>query len=106
MHNDDLILNAQEMLEHVSGMPLTYMGASDTPPADAGIGSVYINTTDNTSYVLADDWIGMGSISVDYGYNRPQEVKLVLATCDCCGAPLNGDRCEYCGSTYRRVYVD
>lgn len=27
-------------------------------------------------------------------------LKPELAICECCGAPLEGNKCEYCGSTY------
>lgn len=35
--------------------------------------------------------------------NSEPEVRYLkpeLAICECCGAPLHGDKCEYCGSTY------
>lgn len=38
----------------------------------------------------------------DYGisYDWPEPTKPYLAVCECCGAPLKGTQCEYCGSTY------
>lgn len=35
--------------------------------------------------------------------NSEPEVRYLkpeLAICECCGAPLEGNKCEYCGSTY------
>ncbi len=36
----------------------------------------------------------------DISYNWPEPTRPYLTICECCGAPLHGDKCEYCGSTY------
>ena len=36
-----------------------------------------------------------GTYESEIKYLKPE-----LAVCECCGAPLKGNKCEYCGSTY------
>ncbi len=68
-------------------------------PHDTSIGTIclkkdnlYINTQQDNA-----QWEILGTV------NSEPEVKYLkpeLAICECCGAPLHGDKCEYCGSTY------
>ena len=89
MHNDDL-----------STSILSFMGTVDCLPTDAQNGSIVITSTTQTPYVRLDSqWIEIGPTTISsppvIEYLKPE-----LAVCECCGAPLKGDKCEYCGSTY------
>jgi len=53
--------------------------------------SININTEPNPQ------WSSLPTIN---GKPTIEYLKPELATCKCCGAPLHGNRCEYCGSTY------
>ena len=42
---------------------------------------------------------------IDLGRTFPQDIceeKTVAQTCQKCGAPLRNNKCEYCGTEYRR----
>jgi hypothetical protein len=55
------------------------------------------------SYKDENGYLHKGNYLVnDHGTYEPeiQYLKPELAVCECCGAPLHGNKCEYCGSTY------
>ena len=68
-------------------------------PYDAPIGSMclkndnlYINTQQDNP-----QWELLPTINAE---PKVQYLKPELTICECCGAPLHGNKCEYCGSTY------
>lgn len=89
---------AEYVLNSVQPELITMYHGTDFPP-DASIGSVclkndtlYINTQqDNPQWEI---------LATAYSEPEVKYLKPELAICECCGAPLHGDRCEYCDSTY------
>ena len=68
-------------------------------PQDAPIGSAYLEN--DTIYINTQQ--GNPQWEILATVNSEPEIKYLkpeLAICECCGAPLHGDKCEYCGSTY------
>jgi len=59
---------------------------------------------DNDLYLSkgGDSWVLLTSNSYITDYTEPEikYLKPELSICECCGAPLRGNKCEYCGSTY------
>ena len=76
---------------------------SELPPF-GNAGDVCIKECDQTTWIhTGETWM-----NIDLVERSPVELyhtptKKVLSICECCGAPLPGDTCEYCGSTYRRI---
>jgi len=66
---------------------------------DAPIGSMYIENDHLYIKTQQDNpqWELLPTVNSEpeVRYLKPE-----LAVCECCGAPLRGDKCEYCGSTY------
>lgn len=56
-----------------------------------------ISFKDEDGYLHASNYL-----ATDHGVYEPEikYLKPELAVCECCGAPLKGNKCEYCGSTY------
>ena len=65
-------------------------------PHDAPIGSAYLKNDSLYINVRQDNaqW-ELANTEPEVKYLKPE-----LAICECCGTPLHGDKCEYCGSTY------
>lgn len=56
-----------------------------------------ISFKDEGGYLHKNDYLvnDHGTYEPEIKYLKPE-----LAVCECCGAPLKGNKCEYCGSTY------
>ena len=71
--------------------------------------SITINANDliydgdkNALYYIADDkpqWYYLNAVNGTY--NEP-EPRYKLRKCECCGGPLKGLTCSYCGAEYER----
>ena len=68
-------------------------------PDKAPIGSIFIKDN-NSLYINTESNPQWSFLSTINGKPEIEYLKPELAICECCGAPLRGNRCEYCGSTY------
>lgn len=100
--NDIHYIDEEEVsniIDSISPDFLTVYSGTDFPDK-APIDSIFIKDCDSL-YVKTENefpqWSLLSTISSEpkVEYLRPE-----LAICECCGAPLRGNRCEYCGSTY------
>jgi len=71
---------------------LRYIGSGEHLPKTAESGDIF--TKDGIEYVMSDSWIAIGDIS------NTEPKKIIGKICSQCGAPLNGNKCEYCGTEY------
>lgn len=63
------------------------------------------NTTEYeiVTYVDENGWMHRKMNPIAKNIEKCEKQKTLepkLITCQCCGAPLKGNKCEYCGSTY------
>ena len=69
-------------------------------PDKAPLGSMFINNDGCSLYVNTGSNFQWFSLATINGKPEAEHLKPELAVCKCCGAPLEGNKCEYCGSTY------
>ena len=63
---------------------------------------IFYDGDKNALYYIADDkpqWYYL--TAVNDTYNEP-EPRYKLRKCECCGGPLKGLTCSYCGAEYER----
>jgi len=65
--------------------------------------TVYGDDTPIGVYEDEDGYLHKNNYLINDRCTYEPEIKYLkpeLAVCECCGAPLKGNKCEYCGSTY------
>lgn len=72
----------------------SYENLSSLDPKKLQNGDIIIRSDDNSQYVWVDNkYIKIGDGDFEQKSYHPQ-------ICSCCGAPVKGGRCEYCGTEY------
>ena len=79
---------------------IKYVGSHNNLPKEGHYGDLIL--CDKEKYLwIGDKWESLGDINAMKETTKVEHIKIRPQLCQCCGAALHGDTCDYCGVEYR-----